>query len=151
MSQHPASLSGEHRRSGPGRLIIAVYVIFVIGTVSRSIFQISTKWDQAPLAYGLSAFAAAVYVVATVSLTRPGVRAWWVSVIAIGIEMLGVLVIGVWSYLAPDQFPDPTVWSHFGQGYLFIPLVLPVAGLWWLYRTRPGTVPAQAPVRPTNG
>lgn len=142
MSEHPASLSSplsaEHRRSGPGRLIIAIYVIFVIGTVSRSIFQISTRWDEAPLAYGLSAFAAAVYVIATVSLTRPGVRSWWVSVVAISIEMVGVLAVGLWSLLAPDQFPDATVWSHFGRGYLFIPLILPIAGLWWLYRTRPG-------------
>lgn len=140
MSGHPPSLSASHRRSGPGRLIIAVYVIFVIGTVSRSVFQIATKWEGAEVAYTLSAFAAAVYVVATVSLTRPGVRAWWVSLIAISIEMIGVLAIGAWSLLAPEQFPDATVWSHFGRGYLYIPLVLPVAGLWWLYRTRPGTL-----------
>jgi len=27
------------------------------------------------------------------------------------------------------------VWSNFGSGYLFIPLVLPIVGLWWLRRT----------------
>ena len=31
----------------------------------------------------------------------------------------------------PDAFPDKTVWSHFGQGYGFVPLVLPVLGLLW--------------------
>ena len=33
-------------------------------------------------------------------------------------------------------FPDATVWSQYGLGYGFVPLVLPVVGLWWLRRTR---------------
>ena len=77
-----------------------------------------------------------MYVVVLVSLSLPGRRAWWVSVVALSVELLGVLVVGAWSYLAPEMFPDATVWSHFGQGYLFIPLVLPVAGLWWLLSDR---------------
>lgn len=128
----------DHRRTGPGRLIIACYVVFVIASVSRASFQIATKWQEAPLAYGLSAFAAAVYVLATVSLMLPGRRAWWVSLVAISTELAGVLVIGLWSVLVPEAFPDDTVWSGFGRGYLYLPLVLPVAGLWWLRQTRPG-------------
>jgi len=30
------------------------------------------------------------------------------------------------------------VWSDFGRGYVFIPLVLPFVGLWWLRRTSRG-------------
>lgn len=127
------------RTSGPGRLIIAVYAVFVIGSVSRATVQIATRWEEAPLAYGLSAFAAAVYVLATVSLALSGRRAWWVSLVAIGTELVGVLTVGLWSTLSPESFPDDTVWSAFGRGYLYIPLVLPVAGLWWLWATRPGT------------
>ncbi|MFK5634610.1 MULTISPECIES: hypothetical protein [unclassified Ornithinimicrobium] len=124
------------RRHGPGRVILALYLIFVIGTVSRSAAQISTRWEQAPLAYALSALAASVYVVALVSLSLRGHRAWWVSVVALSVELVGVLVVGTWSLLAPEMFPDATVWSAFGRGYLFIPLVLPVAGLWWLLSDR---------------
>ena len=47
-----------------------------------------------------------------------------------------MLVVGLASYLATDAFPDKTVWSHFGSGYGFVPLVLPVLGLLWLRRTR---------------
>ena len=43
---------------------------------------------------------------------------------------------GSWSASDVHLVPDATVWSHFGQGYLFIPLVLPVAGLWWLLSDR---------------
>ncbi|WP_151526914.1 hypothetical protein [Serinicoccus kebangsaanensis] len=124
------------RRHGPGRVILALYLVFVIGTVSRSAAQISTRFEQAPLAYSLSAVAALVYVVALVSLSLRGRRAWWVAVVALSVELAGVLVVGTWSYLAPEMFPDQTVWSHFGQGYLFIPVVLPAAGLWWLLSAR---------------
>jgi hypothetical protein len=49
---------------------------------------------------------------------------------------VGVLVVGLASYLLPEAFPDKTVWSHFGSGYGYVPLVLPVLGLWWLRRTQ---------------
>ncbi len=49
-----------------------------------------------------------------------------------------MLAVGAWSYLDSDLFHDRTVWSHFGQGYGFLPLhVLPFAGLAWLRHTRP--------------
>jgi len=111
-------------------------VVFVIGSTSRATAQILTRFDQAPLAYSLSAVAAAIYVVATISLAVPGQRAWRVSVVAISVELVGVLVVGTWSVVQPEQFADASVWSHFGRGYLFIPLVLPVLGLWWLARSR---------------
>lgn len=133
--KRPTADAGD-RRHGPGRVILALYLIFVIGTVSRSAAQISTRWDEASLAYGLSAFAAAVYVVILVSLSLRGRRAWWVSTIALTIELVGVLVVGAWSVFSPQMFPDATVWSNFGRGYLFLPLILPVLGLWWLLSDR---------------
>lgn len=126
------------RASGPGRLIIALYAVFVVGSLSRAGFQIATRFEEAPLAYSLSAFAGIVYVVAAVSLAVPGRRAWWVSLVAISTELVGVLAVGLWSVLDPAAFPDATVWSGFGSGYLYIPLVLPLGGLWWLWSTRPG-------------
>lgn len=135
-------MNPDHRRHGPGKVILVLYVVFVIGSVSRAGYQILTRWEEAPLAYGLSAFAAAVYVVATVSLALPGDRAWWLSVTTISIELAGVLLVGLWSVLDPAAFPDATVWSRFGQGYLYIPLVLPVIGLWWLLSPR-GRPPAR--------
>lgn len=141
MSSPVPSRAGDRatpRTRGPGRLLLAVYAVFVVGSLSRAAFQIATKWEQAPLAYALSALAGAVYVVATVALAVPGRRAWWVCLGAIGVELVGVLAVGTWSLLQPQLFPDATVWSQYGRGYLFVPLVLPVAGLWWLWRTRPG-------------
>ncbi len=128
----------EGRASGPGRLIIAVYAVFAVGATSRAIYQIATQFEQARLAYLLSAFAGVVYVIATVALGTSGVRWFWVSVVAIGTELVGVLTIGAPTLLHPGASPDDTFWSGFGRGYLYIPLVLPVLGLWWLHRNRPG-------------
>ena len=52
-------------------------------------------------------------------------------------EFTGVVVIGALSVIRPDLFPHDTVWSGFGRGYLFIPLVLPLLGMWWLAKHRP--------------
>ncbi|XVV02806.1 hypothetical protein ACQPW3_36505 [Actinosynnema sp. CA-248983] len=122
-------------RSGPGRLLIAVYGLFAVAATARSGVQIATRFAEAPVAYLLSAFAAVVYVLATVTLavgSRTSRRVAWVSC---AVELVGVVVVGAVSYLVPSWFPQATVWSHFGSGYLFIPLVLPVLGLLWLRRT----------------
>lgn len=124
---------------GPGRLLVAVYAVFAVAATSRAAVQLLTRYDEAPVPYLLSAFAAGVYVVATVALSRTGRRWWRIALVACSIELAGVLTVGTWSVLDPDAFPDDTVWSRYGSGYLFVPLVLPVLGLLWLRRTRPGS------------
>jgi cytochrome bd-type quinol oxidase subunit 2 len=121
-------------RSGPGRVLITVYAIFALSATARAAVQIATKFDQAPLAYLLSALAGVVYIVATIALARGKRRLAWA---AVGFELLGVLVVGTLTVLVARDFPDDTVWSGYGRGYGFVPLVLPFFGLWWLWRTRP--------------
>jgi hypothetical protein len=117
------------------RIIVSVYVVLTLAALGRSSFQILTKFDQAPLAYTLSAVAAVVYVIATVTVAashRPLARR--VAVWSLSFELLGVVAVGAASFVRPELFPEATVWSHFGVGYLFVPLVLPIIGLWWLRR-----------------
>ncbi len=121
-------------RSGPGRVLIAVYAIFALSATARAAVQIATKFTQAPLAYLLSAVAGVVYIVATVALARGMRRLAWS---AVGFELFGVLAVGTFTVLVARDFPDDTVWSGYGRGYGFVPLVLPFFGLWWLWRTRP--------------
>jgi hypothetical protein len=118
---------------GPGRLLVAVYAVFAISATARSVVQIATRFDEAPLAYLLSGLAAAVYVVATIALARDMLT---LALIACGFELVGVLAVGTASLIIPDAFPDATVWSLYGVGYGFVPVVLPVLGLWWILRVR---------------
>lgn len=121
---------------GFGRVLVVIYAIFAIAATARSVIQLATRFSEAPVAYLLSAVAALVYIVATIALARGNRTSTRVATIAITIELVGVLVIGTISLLRPEWFPRATVWSDFGRGYLFIPLVLPLVGLWWLRRAR---------------
>ena len=125
------------QRGGVFTALVSVYVILTLAAIGRSGYQIATKFSDAPLAYSLSAAAALVYLVATIALiqsARTGGRV--VAIASLAFEALGVLGVGTLSLFRPDLFPADTVWSAFGQGYLFIPLVLPFIGLWWLFHTR---------------
>jgi hypothetical protein len=114
-----------------------VYAVFALSASARAAVQLSTKFSEAPLAYLLSALAAAVYIVATISLARTTPAARRLATVAIVVELVGVLAVGTLSVFDAEAFPRATVWSRFGIGYGFVPLVLPVLGLLWLRRTRP--------------
>ena len=122
--------------SGPGKLLVTLYGIFTVGAASRSAVQLSTRFHEAPLAYLLSAVAAVVYAFITFSLVRGGERARRTALGCCCVELLGVLTVGTWTLVDPSAFADATVWSDYGMGYLFIPVVLPLTGLTWLRRSR---------------
>jgi hypothetical protein len=119
---------------GFGRVLVAVYAVFAIAASARSIVQLLTEVESDTVVpYTLSAFAGVVYVIATYALARNHRR---LALVTIAIELAGVLTVGVLTLADGDLFSDQTVWSDFGMGYLFIPLVLPFVGLWWLRRSR---------------
>lgn len=133
------------RSLGVGRVLIVVYGILALAATGRSVFQIIAKFETAPVAYLLSAAAAVVYILATVALVAPGPRWSAVAWATISFELLGVVVVGILSIVDPILFPADTVWSYFGRGYLFIPLVLPILGLIYLRSrssARASTTPA---------
>lgn len=118
---------------------MAVYFVLFLAAAGRSGVEFATKFGQAPVAYSLSGLAAVVYLVATVALLAPG-RGWYrVALVTIGFELAFVLVVGTLTLVDPRLFPRNTVWSYYGIGYLFLPVVLPVLGLLYL-RSRRATV-----------
>ncbi|MFF9686669.1 hypothetical protein [Streptomyces sp. NPDC014623] len=122
--------------SGPGRVLVWFYGVFTVAAASRSIVEMLLDFGKAPLAYVLSAVAAVVYGFITYSLVRGGETARRAALVCCAAELAGVLVVGTWTRLEPSAFPDSTVWSDFGVGYLFIPVLLPVTGMIWLRRAR---------------
>lgn len=132
-------------RSGAGRVLVAVYGTFALAAGARAAVQLSTKFSDAPLAYLLSAFAALVYVVALVGLVRGGRGGLRTAFVAISVELVGVLAVGTFTLTDRAAFPDETVWSAYGQGYGFVPLVLPVLGLLLLRRTGQKSPPKSPP------
>jgi hypothetical protein len=122
--------------SGPGMLLVWFYGVMVVGAVSRSVFQIATDFARAPLAYALSAVAGVVYGFITYSLVRGGERARKAALVCCAAELAGVLTVGTWTLVEPSAFPEATVWSDYGMGYIFIPLLLPLSAMYWLRKSR---------------
>lgn len=121
------------RELGIGRLLIAVYGIFAISATARASYQLLTEFEQAPIAYSLSAVSALVYILATFALAK---EAKTLALWSVLFELAGVLIVGSLSLTVPALFAHPSVWSEFGAGYGYIPLALPILGLIWLYRRR---------------
>src|ERR1700733_7391951 len=144
----PRASQPDSTRTGPGRLLVAIYALFALSASARAGVQIATKFGHAPVAYLLSAFAGLVYILATVTLAVGSPAARRIAVVSCSVEVAGVLAVGTWSLADPGTFPDATVWSGYGSGYGFVPLVLPVFGLLWLRywakrsRTQRTSIPA---------
>jgi hypothetical protein len=119
--------------TGLSRLLALGYLILALAATGRSVFQIATKFSDAPLAYTLSAIAAAHYFLAVLAISRK----WRGFAIAIMVfELIGVVSVGLLTYLVPTLFHANSVWSFFGAGYGYVPIVLPILGLWWAWETR---------------
>lgn len=150
-----SKLSRDVRTSGPepevtqstpanglGRVLVTVYLILALAATLRGVYQIFTKFEDAPVAYSLSLVSGVVYIVATIALTRRSpvwsVIAW----AALIFELIGVLIVGTLSITIPTWFAHDSVWSYFGMNYFWIPLVLPVLGMVWLRQQSREAVPA---------
>ena len=123
--------------TGLGRVLLLVYGTFALSASARALVQITTHFSEAPLAYLLSGLAGIVYIAATVGLAVGGARGRLIALVSCTIELLGVLIVGTLSIADAVAFPDDTVWSRYGSGYGYVPLILPFIGLWWIWRHRP--------------
>ena len=131
-------MTKSSRSLGVGRLLILVYAVFAVSSTARASFQVITKFEDAPLAYSLSLLSALVYILATVSLARSGTTWNKVASAAVVFELVGVISVGTLSFVAPELFDHASVWSGFGSGYGYLPLVLPILGLIWIRKARRG-------------
>jgi len=133
----------RRRIGGLGTVLVWVYGILALAATGRSVSQIVSRFDEAPVAFLLSALAAVVYILATVALVISRSATWYrVAWIAVSFELVGVLVVGTLSLFDAELFPDDTVWSGYGAGYYWVPLVLPFLGMWWLATHRPARIEA---------
>ena len=125
---------------GIGRVLIAAYAVLAFASFGRAGYELAAKFNEAPLPYALSAFSAVIYIVATFTLPRRGANSRKIAWVAVSIELIGVITVGLASLIWPEVFTFAgkqvrTVWSFFGIAYGFVPLVLPVLGLLWLRKT----------------
>jgi len=112
--------------------LLTAYAVLGIAATGRSTIQLATKAAEAPVAYTLSAVAAILYIVIALALWRGWER---VAFVFAAVELAGVVTVSVYEFVASNPWPDATVWTSFGIGYGFTPLILPLLALWLLRRT----------------
>jgi hypothetical protein len=129
-------LATEHTPASAGdapHALTAVYALWAVAALSRALYQYLVRQPETLAPTHISAFVGALYVVILVGLHRRSPRAWYTTLALLVVELGGVLVVGaidiIWR-----PFAYATVWSGFGAGYLYIPLALPIVGLWWMLR-----------------
>ena len=125
---------------GPGRVLIFVYGVFAVSATARASVQLIRDASEAPVAYSLSALSAVVYIVATVAMAHNGRRMRRLAWGAVTFELVGVITVGILSVTHPELFQHASVWSQFGSGYGYVPAVLPVLGLFWMWRSSPARI-----------
>ena len=131
----PGATPSDTARSGPHQVLLVVYAVFALSAGARSLVQLTTKADDAPVAYTLSLLAAVTYALGWVGIRRAAEGRTRFASWMLWVELGGVLSVGTLSLLERDWFPDASVWSDYGIDYGLVPAALPVAGLLWL-RTR---------------
>lgn len=123
----------------PRLALLVTYAILFLAAAGRSSYQLTTKVSEAPLAYWLSAVAAVIYGVIAFALWRATATWRTVALVGTSVELVGVLAVGTWGILEPSIWPDETVWSGYGSGYGWIPLILPPLAMWALLKARRAT------------
>lgn len=134
MTSEPVTQTTTEKRTGAHQVLLALYALFTLAAGARSIVQLTTDAGEAPIAYTLSLVAACTYALGWVAIRRASVGHTGFASVMLWIELAGVVTVGTLSLVKPEWFPDASVWSGYGIGYGFVPLILPVAGLIWLRR-----------------
>ena len=123
-------------RSGPHKVLLAFYALFTVAAGARALVQLTTQYDEAPVAYWLSLVAAVTYALGWYAIRSAADGRTGFASVMLWVELGGVLTVGTLSLVVRAWFPDASVWSDYGIGYGFVPAVLPIAGLLWLRRQK---------------
>jgi len=116
-----------------GQILAVSYPVLALSAGARSVYQLFFKpgvTDYFPPA--LSGVAAGLYLLATLGFVVRRPWTWWLTVLILGLETAGVLVVGTLSILEPGVI-GRTVWHDYGIDYGFLPLIQPILGLVWLF------------------
>jgi len=135
-----------------GSVLRALYLVFAVAAGGRSLVQWAADPGRAPLAYALSTVAFGCYASGYLLVRRgtPGPSGRAALAVLAATEISGLVVVGTLSLLEPSLFPDSTIWSAYGAGYGFVPVLIPLLVLTWLRRApgARGADPALAPSAP---
>jgi hypothetical protein len=126
------------------------YALWSFSALGRSSYEYLLKRNVATYVPAhLSTFVGVLYIFIIVGLRRRSPRWWWITLALLVVELSGVLIVGTIDVIW-HPFPYATVWSKYGIGYFFMPLVLPFAGLTYLLRKETRAAYGLGPQNPAS-
>lgn len=122
---------------GLGRIVMALFWFFgVITTIPAVVSLIRDQQD--PLGPRLVAvLAGIVYLLAAIGITHNGHRMRLLAWGSMAAALVGPLVVGLLGLGMARSSPVVSAWADFGAFYWYFPLLLPLIGLVWLWRSDP--------------
>ncbi|MEN9935011.1 MAG: hypothetical protein RLZZ387_1590 [Chloroflexota bacterium] len=132
-STQPSSDSGRPAARGGTDALAFFYGLWAVAALSRALYQYLVRRPPDLTPTHISLFVGALYVLIILGLRRRSPRAWWATLALLAVELAGVLVVGTIDVLW-RPFPYSSVWSGYGAGYLYMPLILPLGGALYLLR-----------------
>jgi len=102
---------------------VALYGFWAVAVLSRAISQYINRPNVA-LPTHLSLVAGLIYLAISYWAWKGDIRR---VRLGLWVECCGVILVSIGESFVP--MPYASAWSHFGSGYLWLPLILPVAGI----------------------
>lgn len=125
------------RSLGLGRVVMALFWVFGVWTTVTGVLDL-VHVGEGPLGSAIvSVLAGVVYLVAAVGITHNGRRMRIIGWAAMVVSAVGPILVGLLGLGLPELSATRSPWGAFGGHYFFIPLVLPVIGLVWLWWSNP--------------
>lgn len=109
------------------------YGLWALAALGRAVYQYGFRHPADFTPTHISTGVGLLYLAIIAGLRRRSARAWRITMALLAAELAGVLVVGTVD-LVWRPFPYASVWSQYGSGYFFMPLLMPLAGLAWLLR-----------------
>ncbi len=115
-------MTATSRAPGPHKVLLAFYALFTVAAGARALVQLTTQYDEAPVAYWLSLAAAVTYALGWYAIREASVGHTGFASVMLWVELGGRADRRHphrWSSRTGSR--TPSVWSDFGIGYGFVP------------------------------
>ena len=137
----PGASQGVQDDRGPswglGRIVMLIFWLFGLFTTIPAVIYLIRE-TQMPIGPRLVAVLAGVtYLLVALGITHNGKKMRIMAWAALVASLVGPFVMGLFELGIEQVSAVPSAWARFGAYYWYVPLVLPVIGLVWMWRSNP--------------
>lgn len=122
---------------GLGRIVMVLFWLFGLLTAVPALVALIRATDTPIGPRLIAVLAGLVYLVIAVGITHNGRKMRFIAWAATTVALVGSLITGLFELGTDHAAAVTSAWSRFGADYWYVPLVLPLIGFVWLWRSDP--------------